>query len=151
MLYASRRWRQGYPSKTALPARICSQMPGGETTESGWACANEPNLGNFMVSKRQGYELSHTPPLSERQKQPIIFAGGLSDDSGTSDSRCGPGASCRQAAGTPGSRAAPSRRGNAAAEAPPERARPMGRFEYRFERRGDRRGPPGKLEEFPQG
>lgn len=38
-------------------------MPSGETTESWWAGANEPNLGNFMVSKRQGYELSHTPPF----------------------------------------------------------------------------------------
>jgi hypothetical protein len=35
-------------------------MPGSETTESGLAGANEPNLGNFMVSKRQGYGLSHT-------------------------------------------------------------------------------------------
>ena len=66
MLYASWRWRQEYPSKTALPARICSQMPGSETTESGLAGANEPNLGNFMVSKRQGYGLSHTLECSER-------------------------------------------------------------------------------------
>src|ERR1022692_581987 len=38
---------------------------------------------------------NHGPPspFSERQKQPIILAGGLSDDFGTSDSRCGPGAS----------------------------------------------------------
>jgi len=35
-------------------------MPSVETTESWWAGANEPNLGNFMVSKRQGYGLSHT-------------------------------------------------------------------------------------------
>ena len=34
-------------------------MPSSETTESSLAGANEPNLGNFMVSKRQGYGLSH--------------------------------------------------------------------------------------------
>jgi hypothetical protein len=43
--------RQGYAPR----------CPSGETTESWWAGANEPNLGNFMVSKRQGYGLSHTP------------------------------------------------------------------------------------------
>jgi len=39
-------------------------MPGSETTESGLAGANEPNLGNFMVSKRQGYGLSHNADLA---------------------------------------------------------------------------------------
>ncbi len=38
-------------------------MPGSETTGSGLAGANEPNLGNFMVSRRQGYGLSHNPPF----------------------------------------------------------------------------------------
>jgi hypothetical protein len=41
-------------------------MPGSETTESGLAGANEPNLGNFMVSKRQGYGLSHTALLLDQ-------------------------------------------------------------------------------------
>src|SRR5215471_20108874 len=90
-------------------------------------------------------------PFSECLKQRIILTGGHSDDSGTSDSRCCPGASRRQAAGGLGSREAPSRRIIAAAEAPEERTWPLGRPEYRFERRGHRRGPPGNVEEFPQG
>jgi len=45
-------------------------MPGGETTESWWAGANEPNLGNFMVSKRQGYGLSHSSS-SPRNARPF--------------------------------------------------------------------------------
>jgi len=61
-----------YFMQVALAARISFQnrtpgkdmLPdarGSETTERGLAGANEPNLGNFMVSRRQGYGLSHSP------------------------------------------------------------------------------------------
>ena len=55
----------GAGGKNALPKPhsrqgYVSQMPGRETTESGSGGTNEPNPGNFMVSNRQDYGLSHT-------------------------------------------------------------------------------------------